>query len=118
MDKNEEPINEAPKNEEPAAAPQPQQQILLPPGKDPLHANFCRISATPEEFFFDYFLSTSLFGSTSFSEAPSMLARLVMSPEATKRTLLTMADTMKQYEDRFGEVHADPRQKLKTDVFA
>ena len=47
-----------------------------------------------------------------------MLARLVMSPEATKRTLLTMADTMKQYEDRFGEVHADPRQKLKTDVFA
>ena len=110
--------NVAQSNAVPPSDAPPQQQIFAPAAKDPLHANFCRISATPEEFFFDYFLSTSLFGSTSFSEAPSMLGRLVMSPEAAKRTLLSLVDTLKQYEDRFGEVHADPRQKLKTDVFS
>jgi len=77
----------------------------------PTHCNFCRVTATPEEVILDCFYNPNLFGAIVNERVP-MQARIVMSPEAAKRTLAMLSDTLRQFEERFGAIKADPREKV------
>ena len=99
-----------------AASPTAQQQaaVLMEPAK-PLHCNFCRVTALPEEFLFDYFMHPNIFGGV-LAEKIEMQARIVMSPEAAKRTAANLLETVRLFEEKFGEIKADPRRRLQEEV--
>lgn len=87
---------------------------LPPPEKAPLpvHCNFCRVMATPEEFLLDFVMNPNFFGPIAH-ELVAIQSRVVMSPEAAKRLMAMLASTVSGFEEKFGEIKMDPRAKLQ-----
>ena len=87
----------------------------LPPAEKaplPVHCNFCRVMATPEEFLLDFVMNPNFFGPIAH-ELVTIQSRVVMSPEAAKRLLAMLASTVQGFEEKFGEIKMDPRAKLQ-----
>ncbi|HAR99029.1 MAG TPA: DUF3467 domain-containing protein [Syntrophus sp. (in: bacteria)] len=70
------------------------------------YANVCNVSCTREEF-------TLLFGMNKTWDAGQrkltvdMTDRIIVNPYAAKRLYLLLGNVIRQYEDRFGEIHMD-----------
>jgi hypothetical protein len=70
------------------------------------YANVCNVSCTREEF-------TLLFGMNKTWDAGQrkltvdMTDRIIVNPYAAKRLYLLLGNVIRQYEDRFGEIHLD-----------
>lgn len=76
-----------------------------------LYANNCNITGTPEEIMMDFANDPALF-STNAAEGRVDL-RIVTSYPAAKRLALILSETLRRYEERFGNVEIDPRKRLK-----
>jgi hypothetical protein len=76
------------------------------------YANLCRVTGTPEEVVMDFALNVNAFGPV-LDEQVKVDHRIVMGYQAAKRTALVMLETVRRYEERFGEIELDPRKRLK-----
>ena len=76
------------------------------------YSNFCRITGTPEEIIMDFALNPNAFGKV-IDEPVEIDHRIVMGYQAAKRTALVLLETVRRFEERFGEVELDPRKRLK-----
>lgn len=85
--------------------------LHLPEDLESKYVNFVRISHTASEFVMDF--SLLLPG----VENPEVDSRLVMSPTAMKLFLHAMAENIKRYEGKFGEIKLPGKQTLADDLF-
>ncbi len=85
--------------------------LNLPEDLESQYVNFVRISHTASEFVLDY--SLLLPGVKN----PKVDSRLVMSPTAMKLFLHAMAENIKRYEAKFGEITLPGKQSLAEDLF-
>ena len=85
--------------------------LNLPEDLESQYVNFVRISHTASEFVLDY--SLLLPGVKN----PKVDARLVMSPTAMKLFLHAMAENIKRYEGKFGEITLPGKQSLADNLF-
>jgi len=76
------------------------------------YSNFCRITGTPEEIIMDFALNPNAFGKV-IDESVKIDHRIVMGYQAAKRTALVLLETVRRFEERFGEIELDPRKRLK-----
>jgi hypothetical protein len=76
------------------------------------YANLCRVTGTPEEVVMDFALNVNAFGPV-LDEQVKVDHRIVMGYQAAKRTALVLLETVRRYEERFGEIELDPRKRLK-----
>lgn len=68
------------------------------------YANFFLVSAGPEEV-------VMLFGLRSADGSRARIEeRIVVSPSNAKRVLLALSQTLKRYEDTFGQIDLTPKQ--------
>ena|SRR5581483_5508920 len=67
------------------------------------YANMLSISHSPEEFVLDFMLL--------YPPAGQQVARIVTSPGHVKRIIAALADNVKKYESRFGEIKAAEEPK-------
>jgi len=85
--------------------------LNLPEDLESQYTNFVRISHTASEFVMDF--SLLLPGVAD----PKVDSRLVMSPTAMKLFLHAMAENIKRYESKFGEITLPGKQSLADDLF-
>lgn len=85
--------------------------LNLPEDLESQYVNFVRISHTASEFVLDY--SLLLPGVKN----PKVDARLVMSPTAMKLFLHAMAENIKRYEEKFGEITLPGKHSLADNLF-
>lgn len=85
--------------------------LTLPEDLESKYVNFVRISHTASEFVMDF--SLLLPG----VQNPKVDSRLVMSPTAMKLFLHAMAENIKRYEGKFGEIKLPGKQSLADDLF-
>jgi hypothetical protein len=85
--------------------------LILPDDLVSKYVNFVRISHTASEFVMDF--SLLLPG----VEKPQVDSRLVMSPTAIKLFLRAMAENIKRYESKFGEISLSMKHTLADDLF-
>ena len=85
--------------------------LNLPEDLESLYVNFVRISHTASEFVLDF--SLLLPG----VKDPKVDSRLVMSPTAMKLFLHAMAENIKRYEGKFGEITLPGKHSLADDLF-
>jgi hypothetical protein len=85
--------------------------LNLPEDLESKYVNFVRISHTASEFVMDF--SLLLPG----VQNPKVDSRLVMSPTAMKLFLHAMAENIKRYEGKFGEIKLPGKQSLAEDLF-
>ena len=83
----------------------------LPDDLETKYVNFARISHTASEFVLD--ASLLLPG----VKKPEVTARLVMSPIAAKLFMRAMAENIKRYETKFGEINIPGKHSLADDLF-
>jgi hypothetical protein len=76
------------------------------------YSNFCRVTGTPEEIIMDFALNPNAFGKI-IDEPLKTDHRIVMGYQAAKRTALVLLETVRRFEERFGEIELDPRKRLK-----
>ena len=76
------------------------------------YSNLCRVTGTPEEVVMDFALNVNAFGQV-LEESVKVDHRIVMGYQAAKRTALVLLETVRRYEERFGEIELDPRKRLK-----
>lgn len=62
------------------------------------YANMMQVMHTQEEFVLDFL--------NMFPPTGTLNARIIVSPSHMKRMIATLADNLKKYESRFGEVSA------------
>lgn len=86
-------------------------ELALPEDLDSKYVNFVRISHTASEFVMDF--SLLLPG----VEKPEVTSRLVMSPTAMKLFLHAMAENIKRYETKFGQINIPGKHSLADDLF-
>jgi len=60
------------------------------------YSNLMLASHSPDEFILDWLLNSP--------NGPHLVARIILSPASLKRTIETLALSLKQYEDKFGAV--------------
>jgi hypothetical protein len=75
----------------------------------PNYANFCRVTATPEEMILDFGLNTQPFATGRQDVKASQ--RIVMSIYTTKRLLTALATTIQRHEQTFGGIELDVRRR-------
>ena len=63
-----------------------------------VYANMAQIGHTPEEFVLDFM--------NLFPPAGTLNARVIISPSHAKRIAVALADNIKKYEEKFGEIKA------------
>jgi hypothetical protein len=85
--------------------------LNLPEDLESKYVNFVRISHTASEFVMDF--SLLLPG----VENPKVDSRVVMSPTAMKLFLHAMAENIKRYEGKFGEISLPGKPTLADDLF-
>lgn len=66
----------------------------------PLYTNHVQISHTPEEFVMEMF--------AIYQPQGILLNRVVLSPSHAKRLLEALAENIKKYEDKFGQIKQMP----------
>ncbi len=81
-------------------------------GTRPTYANFCRITATPEEMILDFALNTQPFATGRQEVKASQ--RIVMNAFTTKRLLLAIGTTIQRHEQAFGVLELDVNRRVST----
>jgi hypothetical protein len=100
---------------QPRQNPQPQQTtevVVDDSGTQPLYANFCRVTATPEEMILDFGLNTQPFA-TGRQDVKAN-ERVVMDVYTTKRLLVAIGTTIQRHEQTFGTIELDVRRRVST----
>ena len=100
---------------EPHQTPQVQQTsevVVDDTGTQPTYANFCRITATPEEMILDFGLNTQPFATGRQDVKASQ--RIVMNAYTTKRLLTAIGMTIQRHEQTFGAIELDVRRRVTT----
>ena len=79
-------------------------------GTQPTYANFCRLTATPEEMILDFGLNIQPFATGR--QVVKASQRVVMNAYTTKRLLIAIGQTIQQYEQTFGVIELDVQRRL------
>ena len=79
-------------------------------GAQPTYANFCRVTATPEEVVLDFGLNPQPF--TAGGQIVKANHRIVMSPYTTKRLLAAIGMTIQRHEQTFGSIEVDVNRRV------
>jgi len=97
----------------PQQNPQTQQTneiVVDDSGTQPTYANFCRLTATPEEMILDFGLNTQPFATGRQGVKASQ--RVVMNAYTTKRLLMALGQTIQRYEQTFGAIELDVQRRV------
>ncbi len=100
---------------QPHQTPQVQQTtevVVNDTGTQPTYANFCRVTATPEEMILDFGLNTQPFATGRQDVKASQ--RIVMNAYTTKRLLTAIGMTIQRHEQTFGAIELDVRRRVTT----
>ncbi len=81
-------------------------------GAMPTYANFCRVTATPEEVILDFALNTQPFATGR--QDVKACQRIVMSFYTAKRLLTAMGMTIQRHEQTFGSIELDVRRRVSS----
>jgi Protein of unknown function (DUF3467) len=79
-------------------------------GARPMYANFCRVTATPEEVILDFGLNPQPF--TAGGQIVKANHRIVMNAYTTKRLLAAIAMTIQRHEQTFGTIEVDVNRRV------
>ena len=79
-------------------------------GAQPTYANFCRVTATPEEVILDFGLNPQPFAAGG--QIVKANHRIVMSPYTTKRLLAAIGMTIQRHEQTFGAIEVDVNRRV------
>lgn len=89
---------------------QPVQTITEPDGLQPLYANFCQVSHTPEELVLDFGLNPRPF---EVSPHPIKISqRLVVNPYTAKRMWAALGVALERHERTFGQIEIDVNKRV------
>ena len=89
----------------------PKDQGTIDPGLAVVYANFCRVTATPEEVFLDFALNEDPFGA-----GPKVITierRVIFTPLGGKMLLADLTKVLAGYESEFGVIELDVRKRVK-----
>jgi hypothetical protein len=90
--------------------PRPQGQPLIEPeGLEPLYANFCRVSSTPEELVMDFGLNPQPFGGSTLPV--KVTQRLVVNFYTAKRMAMALSVALQRHEQAFGPIEIDVNKR-------
>ena len=81
-------------------------------GTQATYANFCRLTATPEEMILDFGLNTRPFATGRQEVKASQ--RIVMNAYTTKRLLMAIGMTIQRHEQTFGAIELDVSRRVST----
>jgi Protein of unknown function (DUF3467) len=90
--------------------PQTNEVVVDDSGALPTYANFCRVTATPEEVILDFGLNAQAF--TPGSQFVKANHRIVMNVYTTKRLLAAIATTIERHERTFGSIETDVNRRV------
>ena len=79
-------------------------------GALPNYANFCRVTATPEEVILDFGLNLQSF--VAGRHGIKMNHRIVMNQYTTKRLLAAIGITIQRHEQTFGPIELDVNRRV------
>jgi hypothetical protein len=79
-------------------------------GAQPAYANFCRVTATPEEVVLDFGLNPQPFAANG--QVVKANHRIVMSAYTTKRLLAAIGMTIQRHEQTFGAIEVDVNRRV------
>jgi Protein of unknown function (DUF3467) len=79
-------------------------------GAQPTYANFCRVTATPEEVILDFGLNPQPF--SAGVQVVKANHRIVMSAYTTKRLLAAIGMTIQRHEQTFGAIEMDVNRRV------
>lgn len=91
-------------------AQQTTEVVVNDSGAQPTYANFCRVTATPEEVVLDFGLNPQPF--TAGGQIVKANHRIVMSPYTTKRLLAAIGMTIQRHEQTFGSIEVDVNRRV------
>ena len=97
-----------------AAAPQQpaQAQIQIDDSRaQPIYANFCRVTGTPEELIIDFGLNSQPFGTPT--EPIPVTQRVITNFYTAKRLLSVLQMTLQRHEGTFGALETDVQRRVK-----
>ena len=80
------------------------------------YASNCVINATPEEFVVGFLHDTQ---PGSGPKKPAVLtvdSKIIMSPWAAKRLVIALAQSLRTFEEAFGELEVDPKKRVLASV--
>jgi Protein of unknown function (DUF3467) len=97
-----------PRQEPPAQ--QTTEVVVDDSGARPTYANFCRVTATPEEVILDFGLNPQPF--TAGGHVVKADHRIVMSAYTTKRLLAAIGVTIQRHEQTFGAIEVDVNRRI------
>lgn len=100
---------------QPQQNPQVQQTnevVVDDTGTLPSYANFCRVTATPEEVILDFGLNMQPF--VTGRQDVKAVQRIVMNDYTTKRLLAAIGTTIQRHEQTFGTIELDVRRRVST----
>lgn len=86
-------------------APQASEIVVDDAAALPTYANFCRVTATPEEILLDFGLNQQPFGPGRQNVTANQ--RVVMNLFTAKRLFSAMGHTIHMYENAFGTIEPD-----------
>jgi len=92
-----------------AALPQSPEVSVDDSATSPTYANFCRVTATPEEVILDFGLNPQPFASGQQEVKASQ--RIVMNFFTAKRLLTALSMTIQRHEGTFGSIELDVRRR-------
>lgn len=99
----------------PPQQPQGRQQVELDDSEaTSCYANFCRVTATPEEVILDLGLNPHPFGAPSGKVRVSQ--RLIMNFFTAKRLLAALSMTIQRHEQMFGVLETDVNKRVQPGV--
>jgi hypothetical protein len=81
-------------------------------GTLPTYANFCRVTATPEEMLLDFGLNSQPFAPGRQDVKASQ--RVVLNFFTAKRLLSALGMTIQRHEQTFGSIELDVRRRAST----
>ncbi|HUQ71653.1 MAG TPA: DUF3467 domain-containing protein [Planctomycetaceae bacterium] len=85
------------------------QPLIEPEGLEPLYANFCRVSSTPEELVLDFGLNPQPFGGSTLPV--KVTQRLVVNFYTAKRMAMALGVALQRHEQAFGPIEIDVNKR-------
>jgi len=92
--------------------PQTTEVVVDDSGALPSYANFCRVSATPEEVILDFGLNPQPFATGS--QVVKSTQRIVMTFYTIKRLLAALGMTVQRHEQTFGSIELDVNRRVSS----
>jgi hypothetical protein len=92
-------------------AKRPKDEGTLAPDLTVVYANFCRVTATPEEMFLDFGLNDD-----PFAEGPKVITgvrRVILTPLGVKTLQAELTRALAGYEAEFGVIEVDVSKRVK-----